>query len=415
MKNIDWKDEEAIGDLRIADFACGTGALLAAVYDQITARHERAGGNAEELHPLMIEQVLYGCDVMPYAVHITASTLSGKQPIRTYDNSHLYTMPYGRQEDKTVQIGSLEFLHKPEQRVLFHTGDPAKRIGSAGEEAADLLKANVPNESLDMVIMNPPFTRSTSREGQTADTFSAAFAAFASTKEDQKAMVDKMSQMTRDTCYDGNIGIASAFAALADKKLKPNGILALILPLTVSVSSRWQRLRTLLAENYIDIEVVSIATADSYDVAFSADTSMADCLVVARKLNSKIHDNIRIRFTSLLQRPAGFVQSSEIAKQLAAKKTIRQLEDGPFGGTDIFCGGEKMGETITASVPSNNPAWNPVRIHDFSLAQTAYALAQGKLWLPRCKAKPLPITTMDRLSQIGVGERDAVGKPPRAP
>ncbi len=415
MQDINWSDAQAIGRLRIADFACGTGALLAAIYDQITAHHERTGGNPETLHPLMIEQVLYGCDVMPYAVHITASTLSGKQPTRTYDNSHLYTMPYGRQEDNTVQIGSLEFLDKPEQRVLFHTGDPAKRIGSAGEEASDLLKANVPDQSIDMVIMNPPFVRNTSREGQTATAFAAAFAAFAASKEDQKAMVNKMNQITMDTCYDGNIGIASAFAALADKKLKPGGILALILPLTVSVSSRWQKLRTLLAEKYIDIEVVSIATADSYDVAFSADTSMADCLVVASKLNSEIHDNLRIRFTSLLRRPAGFVQASEIAKQLTVAKTIRKLEDGPFGGTDIFCGGEKMGETITASVPSNNPAWNPVRIHDFSLAQTAYALAQGKLWLPRCKAKPLPITTMDRLSQIGVGERDAVGKPPRAP
>ena len=298
---------------------------------------------------------------------------------------------------------------------MFHTGDPAKRIGSAGEEAADLLKANVPNESLDMVIMNPPFTSATNHEGAHADVVNPAFAAFGATEEDMDEMGKRLNALGKGTCYHGNAGIASAFAALADKKLKPNGILALVLPLTAAVGSSWQKIRTLLAENYIDIEVVSIATADSYDVAFSADTSMADCLVVARKLNSKIHDNIRIRFTSLLQCPAGFVQSSEIARQLAVKKTIRQLEDGPFGGTDIFCGGEKMGETITASVPSTNPAWNPVRIHDFSLAQTAYALAQGKLWLPRCKAKSLPITTMDRLSQIGVGERDAVGKPPRAP
>ena len=28
----------------------------------------------------MMEQVLYGCDVMPSAVHITGSTLSGMEP-----------------------------------------------------------------------------------------------------------------------------------------------------------------------------------------------------------------------------------------------------------------------------------------------------------------------------------------------
>ncbi len=78
MEGVDWSDAEAIGRLRIGDFACGTGALLSAVYEQIAARHERAGGDAAALHRMMMEEVLYGCDVMPSAVHITGSTLSGK-------------------------------------------------------------------------------------------------------------------------------------------------------------------------------------------------------------------------------------------------------------------------------------------------------------------------------------------------
>ena len=40
MEGVDWSDAEAIGRLRIGDFACGTGALLSAVYEQIAARHE---------------------------------------------------------------------------------------------------------------------------------------------------------------------------------------------------------------------------------------------------------------------------------------------------------------------------------------------------------------------------------------
>ena len=80
MEGVDWSDAEAIGRLRIGDFACGTGALLSAVYDQVAARHERAGGDAAALHKVMMEDVLYGCDVMPSAVHITGSTLSGVEP-----------------------------------------------------------------------------------------------------------------------------------------------------------------------------------------------------------------------------------------------------------------------------------------------------------------------------------------------
>ena len=45
MEGVDWSDADAIGRLRIGDFACGTGALLSAVYEQIAARHERAGGD----------------------------------------------------------------------------------------------------------------------------------------------------------------------------------------------------------------------------------------------------------------------------------------------------------------------------------------------------------------------------------
>ena len=80
MEGVDWSDADAIGNLRVGDFACGTGALLSAVYEQIAGRHEREGGNPANLHRTMMEEVLYGCDVMPSAIHITSSTLSGREP-----------------------------------------------------------------------------------------------------------------------------------------------------------------------------------------------------------------------------------------------------------------------------------------------------------------------------------------------
>ena len=80
------------------------------MYEQIASRHERAGGDPAALHPVMMEEVLYGCDVMPSAIHITGSTLSGVEPSVGFGRSRLYTMPYGRQKDGTVAIGSLELL-----------------------------------------------------------------------------------------------------------------------------------------------------------------------------------------------------------------------------------------------------------------------------------------------------------------
>ena len=114
MEGVDWSDPDAIGKLRVGDFACGTGALLSAVYDEIAARHERTGGNPTELHRAMMEEVLYGCDVMPSAIHITGSTLSGVEPSVSIRQSRLYTMPYGRMKDDSVSIGSLELLRSSE-------------------------------------------------------------------------------------------------------------------------------------------------------------------------------------------------------------------------------------------------------------------------------------------------------------
>ena len=157
--DVDWSDPKAITDLRIGDFACGTGALLSAVYEQIAARHERAGGDLEALHPVMMEEVLYGCDVMPSAIHITGSTLSGAQPTVGFGKTRLYNLAYGRQEDGSVRIGSLELLQSSSALTLFNTSDPAMRTGSVGEETAAQVIADVPDETFDLVIMNPPFTR----------------------------------------------------------------------------------------------------------------------------------------------------------------------------------------------------------------------------------------------------------------
>ena len=263
MEGVDWSDAEAIGKLRIGDFACGTGALLSAVYEQVASRHERAGGDAAGLHQAMMEEVLYGCDVMPSAIHITGSTLSGVEPSVGFGNSRLYTMPYGRQKDRTVVIGSLELLQSSHLMTLFNTSDPAQRTGSTGEETAAQVNVDIPDRRFDLVIMNPPFTRATNHEGAHADITNPAFAAFDATDDDQTAMGGRVNRLGDDTCYHGNAGIASAFAALAHKKLKRGGVLALVLPLSVANGLAWQGFREMIGRYYTDLTVLTIAASDN--------------------------------------------------------------------------------------------------------------------------------------------------------
>ena len=415
LEGVDWSDPEAIGKLRVGDFACGTGALLSAVYEQIAARHERAGGDAAALHGVMMEEVLYGCDVMPSAIHITGSTLAGAQPAGQFRSSRLYTLAYGRQDDGTVAIGSLELLQSPAAMTLFNTSDPARRTGSAGEETAAQIIAEVPHETFDLVIMNPPFTRNTNKEGAYANTFAGAFAAFNASTEDQRQMSKRMSILKKDTCYHGHAGMASAFAALAHRKLKPDGILALVVPMSAASGYSWQRFRQMIAMEYSELTILSIASYGA-DMSFSSDTGMADCLVVARKRMVNSGNDRRSHFISLLHRPQGFPQASAIANNIIGFNQVRTIEDGPYGGTPLMTGNQMVGESITVSKDRDGGAWGTVRLVDYSLAQTAFALDHSKLWLPGNVAPGhLDVTSLAEIANLGFHHLDITGLPSTGP
>ena len=414
-ESFDWSDPAAIANLRIADFACGTGALLSAVYEQIAARHEREGGNPANLHKAMMEEVLYGCDVMPSAIHITGSTLSGAQPTVGYKESRLYNMPYGRQSDGTVAIGSLELLQSSSVMTLFNTSDPAMRTGSAGEETATRMLVDVPDEGFDLVIMNPPFTSNTAKEADRIGKFAPAFAAFNNPDKDQRDMAKHLNKLKVGTCYHGHAGMASAFAALAHRKLKPDGIVGFVLPLTAIAASSWQKFRQMMTENYTDLTILSIA-ANGRDTAFSSDTGIAECLIVARKLRPNEKSDFRAKFISLTRRPEGFAHANEVSKSITRCIEVRHVEDGPYGGSTLRIGNEIAGEMLSCPYSTDGNGWGGVRISDYSLAQTAHALSQSKLWLPtQDSANELKMTTMEAAGALGLYDLDITGRPPQGP
>ena len=418
MDSVDWSDAGAIGRLRIGDFACGTGALLSAVYEQVASHHERAGGDSTSLHPVMMEEVLYGCDVMPSAIHITGSTLSGMRPNVGFKQSRLYTMPYGKQKDSTVKIGSLELLQASTALTLFNTSDPALRTGSVGEETAAQINVDIPDASFDLVIMNPPFTRATNHEGAHADITNPAFAAFDATPADQTAMGDRINQLGKDSCYHGNAGIASAFAALAHKKLRPGGVLALVLPLSAAAGLSWQGFRETLAKNYTDLTVLSIAASDNDHLSFSADTGMAECLVIARKLKQSevTTGKGRGHFVSLGRRAQGFAHAGSLAMNVSNPEQGRRVEDGPYGGTAVRIGDELAGESMTVPGQTDGASWGAVRLTDLSLAQTAFALVQSRLWLPGSpSALDVKVVPLNKTAKLGLVDRDITGPRPRGP
>lgn len=418
LEGVEWSSAEAIGKLQIADFACGTGALLSAVYDQIVTRHECTKGDVKALHKVLIEDVLHGHDVLPSATHITASTLSGIQPTVRYGRSRIYLMPYGRETQNRVAIGSLELLDKNrlKQRALsqiFSKHEPARRISGRGEEIIIEDIEEFSDESFDMVIMNPPFTKAGSDwEGENrSDDTVKQFRGLGTTPKTQKEMAARQKELAKNTCAHGYAGIGSYFAALAHRKLKKGGVLALVMPLSSASGSSWEKFRKLCADHYDKLEVLSLT--ESKDVCFSSDTAMAESLIIARKRkHNKASPAREINFISMRQRPERFEHAAEIAKQILATQHARRLDGGPFGGTPLTVGGSVEGEILAASVPANGESWTCVRIKDFALAQTAHALSESKLWLPGiAKEKYLDTVPLNLVGKRGIYSVNIVGSP----
>ncbi len=411
--SLSWSDGAELGQLRVGDLACGTGTLVSTAYQRIGQLHELAGGDAESLHPVMMGGGLVGCDVLPAASHLTASMLAGAHPTVTYKRSTIYTVAYGKQTDGRVALGSIDLLDgRAEIECFAITSQSADPTGESDVNA----RLAIPHQSFHLVIMNPPFTRPTGHAGERKGVPNPMFAAFGSPEEEQRRMGEEMEVRTRGSCYHGNAGEASAFLALANRKLKPDGVLALVMPLSLLAGDSWEKSRKVIATGYTDLVIASIASPKDGTVAFSADTRTADCLVVGRKADGlATRPGRRAVFVMLTERPAYPLVGAEVARQirrLIEGGKIRRLEDGPAGGTPIKFGTVTVGHALDSPLPESG-SWYLSRITDLSLAQAAYQLAaRGRVWLPRIPesgAHPIPMAKVSEVGEVGPYHADVNG------
>ncbi len=412
--NKPWSDAPGVTDLKIADFACGTGTLLSAAYTRVGQLHELAGGDAEAIHSQMMATALVGCDVLPAAAHLTASMLSGTHPTKTYEHSSVMTVPYGAQPDGEIALGSLDLIAA--QGTIETLSRAATAAGGTGAIVKDIW-TEVAHKTFDAVLMNPPFTRPTGQEGKKVGVPNPMFAAFGTDKDAQRSMkvaFDKLLKGLPGThCYDGQAGQASAFLELADRKLKELGRLGLIMPMSLMTGPAWDKSRKLLRTRYRDLVFLTIAGGRGAEISFSADTGMAECMISGRK---EAGGSERATFVVLSQKPASRLDGEAIARAVTALSTgagLRRLEDGPVGGTLLRVGDDVIGSAVSAPLSSVG-VFNIARIADLSLAQTAFdALVNRRGWLPGmnlAEAFPLPLAPVKMLGNVGPYHSDISGK-----
>ena len=236
--DVDWSDRAAIERLRIADFACGTGALLSAAQRAVSRRFRRAGGDDKDLHRALMERVLTGLDIMPAATHLTCSMLSSAHPSLAYGKSQIHTMPYGIDGGRP-HIGALDLLDSEHSYSLFATGES---MGGTESDSRSEHSVTIEDRSCDLVIMNPPFTRPTNHEAGHAEIPVPSFAGFSTSHDEQQAMGRKLKNAA-GLFSSGHAGLASNFMDLGHSKLKDGGVLALVIPFAFVRGKSWKGAR----------------------------------------------------------------------------------------------------------------------------------------------------------------------------
>lgn len=404
---VDYSRPECVAALRIADLACGTGALLSAAYVRIATRHRRAGADDRMVHAEMMENALIGADIMPAATHLTASMLSAAHPSVSFGNTMIYTMPYGDQENgRPVAIGSLDLIGERGVMSLFGTGRTATAgTGDVGVDT-DERRFVMEHGSADLMIMNPPYTRPTNHK--VARVPVPSFAGFSTSGEEQRRMSAALKEIYRrmpDRVGDGNAGLASNFVDLAHAKIKAGGVVALVMPVSLVSGASWSKVRSLLARHYRDLVMVTIAGIRQRDRSFSDDTHMGEVLVVAtRRGPSRRAGGAQARtlYVNLNRRPPSIVSAVEIARAVGA------APDTDRGWLQV--GEETVGCFIRAGIDDGGCAG----VREPDVARTALGLVEGRLELARIESMDIPLTTLDQLGERGLYHLDIKG-PNRGP
>ena len=402
--DVDWSDAEAVTGLKIADFACGTGALLSAAYGRIRSRVRRQGYDDKGLHQKMLEEVLIGCDIMPAAVHITASTLSSAHPSVDYTKTETHVMPIGpyRDDPSDIKTGSLELIAVSDTATLF--GDGSEAVMAKGENGGGL---TVEHGSCDLVTMNPPYTAPTNHTRKDRQKSALPqFAAFGMTKSMQKKIGKKVKKMVNNLdvkASNGNAGLGTDFFDLAHRKVKIGGVIAFVLPATVIAGPAWGALRRILAAEYENVTFVTCSSGKNKHRRFSSDTDLAETLLLAtrRKEPRPEGDEEDWQWVNLNQNPKSIAEALELAEK------IKTTGVSPDSLSSAKIGDINWGFQVKAS-----RAIAPALVRYQEVAEALLTLTDSDrpgLDLHRFnRFVDLPLTRLGDVGTPGIGDRDLV-------
>ncbi|MDR3158200.1 MAG: hypothetical protein LBU11_04150 [Zoogloeaceae bacterium] len=393
---MDFGSERQLTDFAVSDLTCGTGTLLMAAAQAITDKYvlarvqgkqRLAEADLKTLHKTLMENILYGYDVLPSAVHLTAATLGMLAPNVAFRRMNLFIMPMGVQ-GRISRLGSLDFIGKRRVETQLALDDSqleTKKTSVSGEHIAI---AEVP--PLDLCVMNPPFVRSVGGN-----------LLFGSLPEEERAKLQtELKRRARDLPASITAGLGSIFMAIADQHLRAGGRMAFILPVALATGEAWSVSRKMIADAY-HLETV-IVSHDAERPNFSENTELSEIMFVARKREKNETAGNTI-YLNLWHNPRTIYEAMDIADRVCAR-----LENGvQTGGAAILDDSErKLTEVIELPPTQGEAQWLGVQFAQAPALKAAAALAAGQLAIPGATPVALPFCALGDMGKLGYDRRD---------
>ena len=408
---IDFASAESIADLRIVDPACGSGTLLMAAAQEILTRTRHAGAPVK--HPptfvrTILEQALYGFDVIPAAIHLAASTLCMAEARQAVKDLNLWRVQH-EVSDGIARLGSLDFLSTSPSKGnaakldFFDDEKPTTRRVTGTGEVKDSGVTMPPNCHL--VIANPPYTRAGGPGDEKNTVWNPIFGSLLD-KRDAAAMQKALGKALDGTAGSLVAGLGSAFVVLADEALGIGGRIAFVLPATMLTGSRWAAIRKLLLSKYaVEWVVVSHDRRNRGArqglpgrrwVSFSESTRIAEALIVATKQPPGHLKGNQACLINLLRNPDEPIEALGLTRKLLA------MRDNliPFEPAAIDVGETTWGNAVMVSqrdLPSDGGPWSLTTFAQPELAMIGVQISLGEYH----HIGAVPITELAALADTG--------------
>jgi type I restriction-modification system DNA methylase subunit len=358
--------------LRVVDFACGSGTLLSAVYKELDTLHRISSERLriDELHKYLIEEGLWGFDVLHHAVHLAATVLFLHNPIPV-DKSKLYALRLGDGDGR--YLGSINFLTSPKlSGDMVLAGQIAGGIEEVSVSKREAASIELP--LFHICIMNPPFTRSVGGN--------LLFGSLP--KKERAALRKRLSEILNEKGLAGigQAGLGAVFVFLADKYLVEGGRIGLVLPRAVLSGVAWEKVREKLLSSY-HIEYIITSYEINNQWNFSENTDLSEILLIARKRRAE-EEAVFTIFANLWRKPKNELESIHLGSQLKhlhQSAALYNIENSNVSQHSLKLQGAKIGEAYSARLEDLN-----FGVYNFfsqmELNRTSILLRKGIVYTP---------------------------------